>query len=180
MKKFTFLLVFTFFSLSAFSQVEIKINPLLALFGVFDVSGEFGVNEKLGVDVAPNLYFSKVITYDKGEFKGSGFGAVINPRYYFNPNRGIDKFYFGAYLNFATYKGENKESNTYIKRTKLAIGPNIGYKVSSDSGFIFDIGFGLGRSFVNSWDSNIEGFNTDLLSLLSFDAIGKLAIGWRF
>ena len=178
MKKLTFLLAFIAMGFSSYAQFEIKINPVSILWSSFDISAEYGFNEKFGVDVAPVFDFGKT-KYNSLEYKNSKIGAVINPRFYFNPNRGIDKFYFGAYLKFSSGKS-TYEDDSYLKNTRVAIGPNIGYKVSSDSGFIFDIGFGVGKAFVNNWDSNINGFDEDLLSLFSIDFIGKLAVGWRF
>lgn len=178
MKKLAFTFVFALFAFISYSQFEVKINPLSLLWSSFDVSAEYGVNEKFGVDVAPLFDFGKT-EYNDLEYKNSKIGVVINPRFYFNPNRGIDKFYFGAYLKLASGKS-TYEDDTYIRNTRFAIGPNIGYKVSSDSGVIFDIGFGVGKALVNNWDSDISGFDEDLLSLFSIDFIGKLAIGYRF
>ena len=178
MKKFTLTLVFAFIAMVSYSQIEVKINPLSLLWSSFDISAEYGVNEKIGVDFAPLFDFGKT-KYNDLEYKNSKIGLVVNPRFYFNPNRGIDKFYFGAYVKFASGKS-TYDDDTYLKNTRLALGPNIGYKVSSDSGFIFDIGFGVGKALVNNWDSDIAGFDEDLLSLFSIDFIGKLAVGYRF
>jgi len=160
------------------SQVELKINPLTFFFGSLDVSLEYGVKPNFGIDIAPSINFDNK---DLGgiEYKGSGFGAVINPRYYFNPSKGINKFYVGAYANFVSRQYKDNNDVVGWKNTRFALGPNIGYKTVSKSGLLFDIGFGFGRSFYNE-NTSEEGLDISELSTVNSDFIGKLAIGYRF
>ncbi|MFT4972079.1 MAG: hypothetical protein ACI9JY_001281, partial [Saprospiraceae bacterium] len=101
---------------------------------------------------------------------------------YLNPKNGADRFYVNSFLrvvskNF-THKSGNSEYAPYT-RTRVGLGFGLGYKVVSSSGFIFDVGFGLGRAFVDN--VNFKGPGTeDTVGSNNFMTMGKLAIGYRF
>lgn len=179
MKKLLTLPLALLFVISLNAQIDVKINPIALLYASFDVAAEFGISESFGVDVAPILNFGTQ-NYNSDEFKYTRFGIVANPRYYVSPKNGVDRFYVGAYAKFLTGKAKF-EDVTGWSNTRLAIGANLGYKVVADSGFVFDIGFGVGRAFVNNYEGeDLVDFSEEFLEAIDIDFIGRLAVGWRF
>lgn len=162
------------------AQVEVKINPIALLFENVSVDVEFGLSNNWGLNISPIVAFNK---FDVGEdeFRRTQFGAVVNPRYYFSPTKGINKFYLGAYGKFQTGKialVSNTDDN--VKNTRLAVGINIGYKIVTNGNFVFDIGFGLGRAFINEYSNETGGVDLSEFPLFNIDATGIFAIGYRF
>lgn len=179
MKKLLTLPLALLFVISMNAQIDVKVNPIALLFASFDVSAEFGLSENFGLDVAPILDFGSQ-DYGIDEYKYTRFGAIVNPRYYVNPKNDVDRFYVGAYAKFLTGKAKLDDLVGW-KNTRLAIGANIGYKVVADSGFIFDVGFGVGRAFLNNYEGDgIVDFSEEVLEAIDIDLIGRLAVGWRF
>lgn len=178
LKKLLFSFAFITLSLSASAQFEGKINPFALLWGSADISAEYVINDNIGVDFAPTLSFSDAVL-NNVDYSSTRFGVVINPRYYFSPNRGGDKFYFGGYIKYMN--GSFKDSNDVVgwKNVRFAGGFNVGYKVVAESGFLFDIGFGGGKAFVNE-NTSETGLDLSALDLINIDFVGKLAVGWRF
>jgi hypothetical protein len=179
MKKLLTLPLALLFVISLNAQIDVKINPIGLLFANFDVSAEFGLSENFGLDIAPIIDF-RTADYGIDEYKYSRFGVVANPRYYVSPKNDVDRFYVGAYAKFLTGKAKLDDLVGW-SNTRFAIGANLGYKVVADSGFVFDIGFGIGRAFVNNYEAEeLNDFSEDLLELFDIDFIGRLAVGWRF
>ncbi|MCB0495736.1 MAG: DUF3575 domain-containing protein [Cyclobacteriaceae bacterium] len=177
-KKSFILLALIALSLSAKAQFEAKINPFSILWGSIDVAAEYGFSDNFGIDLAPTIAFDKQ-TLDDVEYKSTRAGVVVNPRYYFSPNKGLDKFYFGGYLKYMSgaYKSDGVIG---WKNERFAGGFNIGYKIVAESGFLFDIAFGGGKAFVNKNTSELDGIDLTLLDAINIDFVGKLAVGWRF
>lgn len=178
MKNIVVLIAFLLSAGISKAQIDVKVNPLAALFENINVSVEFKLAESWGLDIAPILDFSKQ-DYNSVEYKYNRFGVVANPRYYFNQNLGLDKWYLGAYIKFASGSAKADDVEGW-SNTRLAGGINGGYKVVTAGNFIFDIGLGVGRAFVNNYDGSLTGFNEDLLEAIDIDFIGTLAIGYRF
>lgn len=104
------------------AQTELKISPIPLLFGVGAISIEQGISESFGLD-------GDIIL---GE---DFFGANLSGKYYFNPERGIDKFHIGAF--FGTIGDENTPGIGFLAGTKLISRKNL----------LFEIGLGVGRNF---------------------------------
>ncbi len=156
---------------SAFAQFEVKVNPIGLLFGGLSVSGEYILNDNMGVEAS--LRFASNTFAD---VKTNGFGAGAAYKYYFSPENGADKFYVYGYLNYAGGKGTSSTDVT-LTYSKIAAGFGAGYKWVADSGLLFDIGFGIGRNLNSNWDWS-DGGSTSINFPIDID--GKLAIGWRF
>ena len=118
------------------------------------------------------------------EYKNTGFGARLIGKYYFNPNKGCDKWNIGPYVKYgqSTGKGTDNVNNiSYeVTRTRFAVGFYTGYKWVSRKNIVFEIGFGLGRAFVNKYESDDETLNLDNFPGFNIDATAKLALGYRF
>lgn len=158
-------------SVPAFSQTDATINPIGLLFSSVNASIERSGSDHFGIEGSLSFNFS---SYDiVGEAFGSnGFGIRAIGKYYFKPEKGIDKFHIGPYVRY----GYNsiKYTDNRIKNSRISIGFYTGYKWVSQNNIIFELGFGLGRGLLNIY-SDID-YGPDF----SLDATGKLAVGYRF
>lgn len=189
MKTFKLLFLLCCFSTFAIinkaqAQVDVTVNPIGLLFGSFNVGADFGVSENLSVEVATGLTFGKSdIGTDGDESKYFGFPLEVVGKYYFNPNNGADKFYADAFLRFVrrsyTIEGDNTFGWADYANTRFGLGFGIGYKIVSDGGFVFDIGLGAGKAFVDNTTYN-DGAENEDIDLPNLMIQGKLGVGYRF
>lgn len=160
------------------AQVDVQISPIGLLWGNlglsadfvlqdnFSVEGQIGVgfgNEDIGLD-----YFSLPIT---------AYG-----KYYFNPEDGADKFYADVFLRFVNrnYSADDDGTNlAEYSQTRVGGGFGIGYKVVGNSGIVFDVGFGVGRAFIDNTSFESDGERVEV-NWPEIMFVGKLAIGYRF
>jgi len=173
MKIFKLLFLCLFISTATFAQNEIKVNPIGILFGDLSALYEKGLGENSGVEVFAGFGTDK---QDVGtvEWKQTAFNLGGAYKYYFNPDMGFDKFYVGPYARFQSgkWKLDDESSNS----SRFAVGLLGGYKWVSEKGILFELGFGVGRAFVNKIDDNTFG----LASVTDLDFTGRLAVGYRF
>ena len=177
--------VFSFINQSQ-AQIDVTVNPIGLLFGDFSGGVDFGVSENLSVEVAIGLTFGKDdFGFDDLESKYFGLPITVFGKYYFNPDHGADKFYADAFLKFVTrsYSVDGDTNNIYTdySNTRVGVGFGIGYKIVSDGGFVFDIGLGAGKAFVDKTKYDDETQSTGIvLDLPDLMITGKLAVGYRF
>lgn len=114
-----------FIRLSA--QTEIKLSPIPLLFGYVAVSVEQGIGPSFGLD--GSFYYIEDVN-----------GINLAAKYYFNPEKGIDKFHVGAFVG--------------AQESAPGLGFLLGYKWVSTKNIIFELGAGLGRSF----DDEVLGY----------------------
>lgn len=160
--------------LGANAQTEIKINPLGLLFGSPDVSAEFGLGSSAGLEPFIGFTSRKFIG---GDVKLTALNAGASFKYYFNPHRGIDRFYAGVYTRFNNGNVKDLISETEGGYTRLSLGLLIGQKWVSRKNIVFELAFGVGRAFINDVkddNGDITDFNFDV------DFMGRLAVGYRF
>lgn len=157
MRKLTIFFLFFVLAKSASAQFDLTINPVSLLFSSVDISGEYGIKPSFGLE--------GTLGYDYGGYsvgdvdvKNQGIGIRLIGKYYFNPNRNIDKFNIGPYVKFATRKGKYEDgvSTSNITNTRFAVGFYVGYKWVSAGRFVFELGLGAGRAFVNKYSSEDE------------------------
>ncbi|MBL7826520.1 MAG: DUF3575 domain-containing protein [Saprospiraceae bacterium] len=156
------------------AQTEVKINPLGLLFGSPDVSAEFRLSNSAGLE--PFVGFTSK-NWAGGDLKYTAVNAGAAFKYYFNPQRGFDRFYAGAYTRFNNGTVRDVISDSEGGYTRLSLGFMIGQKWVSKKNVVFELGFGVGRAFINNLnddDGTIADFTFDL------DLMGRLAIGYRF
>lgn len=108
------------------AQTEIKLSPFPLLFGFVAASVEQGVSASFGVE-ADIVFIEDYV------------GGNLSGKYYFEPERGIDKFHVGGFIG--------------INET-IGVGFLLGYKWVSRKNVIFEIGAGVGRSF----DDGVIGY----------------------
>ncbi|MCF6365170.1 MAG: DUF3575 domain-containing protein [Bacteroidales bacterium] len=173
-KKLMILGAFMMLATMGFSQFEVKINPISALFGSIPISAEYIVSDNIGAEVA--------IGYRFGD-NTSGLNSKVLFKYYFSPDKGGDKFYTAPYFNYTNYGGSTVDifgTGSYsYKYTAIGVGLALGYKWVADGGFLADIGFGAGKNFAGGfeYDDPTYTFDTDVFPL---NFLTRISIGYRF
>ena len=182
MKKFIVLILVCAFTFKIQAQTELKINPLGLLFSSPDLSAEFGVAENIGIEPFIGVSFLK-LTVDGDGYKSNGIGYGVNGKYYFSPDKGIDKFYAGIYMRGGNskYTGQGSNSGDSFSRNYFGVGLSLGYKLVSRQNIVFDIGIGIGRKFLNKY-SNASSSSVDIstIPLLNLDGFFRFGVGYRF
>lgn len=171
------LLVIAFFSLGLVqinAQTEIKINPLGLLFGSPDVSAEFGLGNSAGIEPFIGFTSRKFLG---GDVKLFALNTGASFKYYFNPQRGVDRFYAGAYTRFNTGTLTDNLSDDEGGYKRLSLGLLIGQKWVSKKNIVFELALGVGRAFVNKVEEGNNNFSDVDFDL---DIMTRLAVGYRF
>ena len=170
--------------LNAQETIEIKINPIGALFGNLNVSGEYFVSDNFGAELTAGVLFG---TYGAGSIgdidpNKSGFGVMGMGKYYFSPDDGCDKFFGALYLRQRSFTVEADDGEDYaaFKRGILAGGIALGYKWVGDSNVVLEIAFGGGRAFSESNEWVDEDDQGEAFPDLGVDFISRIAVGYRF
>ena len=182
MKKFIVLSLFYAFTFKIQAQTELKINPIGLLFSSPDLSAEFAVAENIGVEPFLGVTFLK-LTVDGDGYKSNGLNYGVNGKYYFNPEKGIDKFYAGIYMRGgkSKYTGQGSNSGDSFSHNYFGVGLSLGYKWVSRQNIVFDLGAGVGRKFLNKY-TDASSSNVDLsgITLLNLDGFFRFGVGYRF
>ena len=186
MKK-TFLMLIAFAMVQvAQAQIELKVNPLGALFGRPDISAEYITSESFGIELSTGIAFGKApgLTVDDiYNPKQSGFSVKLAGKYYLSPQNSADGWYTALYVRQQSIKIEDKTNEDYLgfKRSVFAAGIDVGRKWVMDSGFLIDFGVGFGKAISekNEWliDNNTS---EDFGIKIGVDLTAKFAIGYRF
>lgn len=151
MKKLFLLLIISASVQFGFAQkFELKINPVIMPFNVWQINGEFLVNEDIGIE--PGVIF--IPEEDISLFSVLG-------KYYFSPKKGNDGFHIGMFGQFI------------VPDAYFGLGFYTGYKWLSRRGVTFELGAGIGRilnperSYGYYSETNITG-------------TGQATVGYRF
>jgi hypothetical protein len=181
MKKLILAIAFMSSFAAVQAQTELKINPLGLLFLSPDLSAEFAVSEDIGIEPTVGISFLK-LKVEEESLKSTGLSYGVQGKYYFNPDKGIDKFYAGIYLRGgnSTFTSSTAGDNDKLTQNKLGIGLALGYKWVSKKNIVFELGGGLGRKLFNKF--NVESGSTNLsnVPILNFDGFFRFSVGYRF
>lgn len=150
------------------AQVDVTIDPVSLLWGNISLGADFALSENFSIE--GQLGYSRG---DWGTGKYTGIPVTVFGKYYFSPKNGADRFYLSVFTRFINRS--YSDNNDKYSLTRLGLGVGIGYKVVSAGNFVFDIGFGVGRSIV-SFDNN-NNTNIDWIPVMF---AGKLGVGYRF
>ena len=165
------------------AQVDVSLNPISLLFSNINASIEFGVKDDIGVEFSPSFEFDSY-KVDDVKYTNTGLGGRVIGKYYFSPNKGLDKWNIGPYIKYGYGVGKGTNLSTKetveVTRNRFAVGFYTGYKWVSRKNVVFELGFGLGRAFVNKYESDDQSVDLDDFPILNLDATGKLALGYRF
>ena len=179
-KSYLVLLVTVLFSMSIFSQEnreikstsgnfnELKLNGLYLILGAFDVTYERTINQESAFGVNVFLPFDDDINDD--------INYYISPYYRFYFGKKYAAGFFIEGFGMLNSINESRFSGTIdpvIKEetiTDFALGIGLGGKWITESGFIGELNFGVGRNLFNSDRNN------------DFDFVAKIGItvGYRF
>ncbi|MFK7774434.1 MAG: hypothetical protein AB8F94_19985 [Saprospiraceae bacterium] len=147
MKKIILLVVILLLTQNfSFSQIELKGGLYASIpFGIL-VAGEYGLYDDIGIELGvvsnPGV--------DLGQTHLSGTAILVNARYYFSPNYGLDRFYAGVYIRPHTSVKAEEITNFFFPTTFPSTGvitpTSTNFEYSRDSGV--GAGFLVGKKFV--------------------------------
>ena len=142
---------------------ELKLNALFLILGALEVTYERTLNEESGIGLTVFLPLDNDVS---DEIK-----YYISPyyRFYFG-----NKYASGFFLEgFGMLNSTNRDLNFFIYeedfRTDFALGIGLGGKWITNSGFIGEINFGVGRNLFNNNNTDYE-----------IIAKGGISLGYRF
>ncbi|MFT5763866.1 MAG: hypothetical protein ACI8X3_001292 [Saprospiraceae bacterium] len=147
------------------------------------MGADFMISDNLSIEGSIGFTSGKESFGSDDDYKYTGIPITVFGKYYFNPDNGADKFYVDAWLRFVSrtnkYKGSSSTFYGDYSQTRVGIGFGIGYKVVSVGGFVFDIGLGAGRAFIDntSYDNNGQQESFDWPDIMF---AGKVGVGYRF
>jgi hypothetical protein len=182
-KKLMSLGLFMMIAFYSFSQFELKIDPINAIFGQIPVSAEFVASKNIGIEATGAYNFAKDKNYNT---KSTGLVTCGLIKFYFSPKNGGDRFYAFPYVRYVSRKfdftnttgiGAGTISATY---KAFGAGFGIGYKIVAESGLLFDIGFGVGKNFSGKYTYNDPTYSEAGNFTIPINAIGRMSIGYRF
>lgn len=189
MKNLKFLILLCFLTLCSVmnktqAQVDLTVSPIGLLFGDLNAGVDFSITENFSTEAQIGLTFGKDDLGEGDEYKYFGLPITVLGKYYFNPNNGADRFYADVFLKFVqrsySVDGDNVLGYADYSNTRFGAGFGIGYKVVSKGGFVFDIGFGAGKAFVDKTKFDDDGLTGGVLDLPNLMFTGKLGVGYRF
>ena len=183
MKKKSLLIgMFMILATYSFAQFELKFEPISAIFGRISISSEYVFQENMGVEAsfgysydAPLIFMFDEIT----DVSGLTFSGAY--KFYFNPNKGGDKFYAFPYIRY--YKADFTLVDNSIEYkgdyNTFGFGFGVGWKIVSKSGILFDFNFGVGKNV--SGETNFDpDYTTDADEFSPMNLVGGVSLGYRF
>lgn len=158
------------------AQVDVTINPVGAIFGSYSVAADFRLADKFSLEASLGITSS-----NRADYKYFSMPITARGKYYFNPKRGADRFYADAFVRFVNRKTTIPDDIAPFEysQTRFGAGGGLGYKVVRPGGFVFDIGLGAGRAFVDKITFSDATSNGLTLEWTKVMLVGKLAIGYR-
>lgn len=180
-KKFLLSVFIIVIAFSARAQVDLSVNPLTLLFKSVDIHAEYRVYDNIGVELTPSFTYRNYGNIDSKDYTSNGFGIKLIGKYYFIPEAGCDKWNIGPYFKYGSIRLSQKDGPNIIKSTRFAIGVYLGYKWVTTNNVIIELGFGMGRAFVNKLSSADQSYDiSSLLSFFNIDLTTKFGVGYRF
>ena len=178
-------MLFSCAMLNAQEKIEVKLNPLGIIFGSPELVGEYFLTERFSAKLALSAEMGKygAVSTDDYNPKKSGFGIMLSGRYYFEPEEGNDRWFTGLYLRNKTFNVKDDSSTTYgeFQRKVTAAGILVGKKWVTSNNITFELALGLGRPISESNEWKDENETSDFENFeFGIDAVGRLAIGYRF
>lgn len=179
-KKFILFAVALLFSVNSFSQIELKFNPIGALFGTIPVSAEYILNDNMGAELTVGYYFKKSNDFNDVS-KSSGLVTNGLFKYYFNPEKGADKFYAFPYIRYVNRSVTFTDGTEEIKAdySSFGLGFGLGYKWVAESGILLDFGFGAGKNFTSTYTYSDPNYNANI-TITGINFLGRISLGYRF
>ncbi len=177
-----FLLGILYFQASA-QIVEIKANPVRFFYKEFDISSELLLPYNFAIEGQMNFDREEIdiieidgreSTHDGGVFSA---GAAI--KYYLGNKRGWDRFYLGGYGRYRKGVYEVYKDAVNMDQERVAFGGMAGFKWVTKHNIVFEIGAGLGRTFVEDVYYLDHYYKKPDQPLKGFDGFGTIKVGYR-
>ena len=176
------LAIFAFSAFKAQAQVDATINPINLLFGTITVGADVILTDEFSVEAAIG-YTSRRDNLLRGDAKYTGVPIQIVGKYYFNPDKGADKFYADVFLRYVNrnYRYDDDSSSfSDFNQSRFGAGLGFGYKIVSQSNIVFDIGFNIGRVIADNTKYADSSGTREEFNFPGLIVGGKLGIGYRF
>lgn len=179
-------MAFFFSMMVSFAQeapkFEVKLKPLSLISGNVEGMFEYLKSDKVGFELGLG-YADGTRTYSSIDYDRQTYDVTGMAKYYLKPKTTADRFYLGAYANYArTNYEESIDGVNGFVNNKVNAGLYLGYKKVAKSGLFFEAGAGLGRSVMNE-NVATSGSNVDLSTISTQGGLHmptRLAIGLRF
>jgi hypothetical protein len=176
----------------SFSQVDFKGGLYASIpFGFFSAV-EYGLYDDLGIELGvisnPGM--------KRGQTHVSGTAIMLNARYYFSPDYGLDRFYAGFYLRphtsvikkeipnffFPVFPTPTNATFEFLRDSGVGIGLLIGKKFIKKNNYSIDLNVGFGRNVgrrVYDIEAPSSVFGGGRLDRVDLDFLYSLVIGYR-
>ncbi|MCU0346634.1 MAG: DUF3575 domain-containing protein [Saprospiraceae bacterium] len=168
------------------AQVDVTASPGRLLWGSFNVGADFAVKENFSIEVNGG-YNTGTVLEKLGIDDYQAVPINLIGKYYFSPRQKADGFYVDGFVRFVSrsFKADvtidtSVNETVDFNRSRVGLGFGLGYKVVSKSGFVFDIGTGLGRTILQFDNINVSGDDYDVPNWNKTLAFVRVGIGYRF
>ena len=162
--------------------IEVKTNPIGAIFGTVPLSLEYLVNDDIGLEATVGYSYSRGDFFDNTS-SASGLVAAGLFKFYFSPQDGGDRFYAFPYIRYVnrkfTFSNKNTTGDVTATWEALGAGFGIGYKWVADSGILLDIGAGVGKNFTGEFTYDDPDYSSSV-DIPSINGILRISLGYRF
>ena len=175
--------LFMWISISAYSQFELKFEPISAIFGRVSVASEYVFKDNMGAEVAFGYSYDAPLIFmfseEVKDVSGLTFSGAF--KFYFNPDKGGDKFYAFPYIryyksNFTLVDNNIEYEGDY---NTFGFGFGVGWKIIAKSGILFDFNFGVGKN-VSGETNFTPDYTTDADEYSPINLVGGISLGYRF
>ena len=176
------LAIFAFSAFKAHAQVDATINPINLLFGTITVGADVVLTDEFSVEATLG-YTSRKDDVLAADAKYTGIPIQLIGKYYFNPDRGADKFYADVFLRYVnrSYKYDDDSANfSDFNQSRIGAGIGFGYKTVSRSNIVFDFGLNVGRVIADNTKYADSSGTQEEFSLPGLIIGVKLGVGYRF
>ncbi len=176
--KFVLSIIVMTITYGAHAQFELKAGPIGLLFDSPDISGEYLINQDIGIQATLGLDYGDFnLNYDQSS--KVGVAARLQAKFYFKPKIKADGFYAGLYAGpeflSVEYTDWDVLGNNQVneeKGTIFSAGMLIGYKWLGKRNILFEMAGGAGR--------NYGELANDVINTGQYDFMWLIAIGYRF
>lgn len=172
------------FCLKSFSQIELKTrtSTFTTLFNNIGLNVDIPIKDNLSLEAS--YYFNTSHQIMRGDRSGGGDYNALDGRlkYYFNPEKGTDKWYLGLYIYEANADFWDatipNDPKTNISRNGIGLQP--GYKWILKRNILIELGINIG--IANTYENAIHVKGDDPLSRIFYnqDFWPFSKIGYRF
>lgn len=133
-------------SSAAYASSTVTVNPIGILFGIMSAEYETALSPSTTIGIE-GLYWKPSLGSD---FELSALGLGGGMRKYLR-GRAHEGFYLGGYLSYASLTGTYKDDSASVQ--VIGVSGRAGFKSVYNSGFVLDLGVGIGTPISTSISS---------------------------